>query len=73
MKNKYKNVYFWLGLVAVVFAAAGVDVEMLTTWSLLRDSLLEVLLNPFRLGTVVVAIIGVFNDNGTKGLDKLRR
>ena len=73
MKNKYKNVYFWLGLVAVVFAAAGVDVEMLTTWSLLRDSLLEVLLNPFRLGTVIVAIIGVFNDNGTKGLDKLRR
>ena len=67
--TKFKSPYFWIGIVAIVFSAAGVDIATLTSWPLLGAALLTILNNPFTLLCVVLAIIAVFNDNSTCGLD----
>ena len=71
LKNpKFKNPWFWLGLVSIIFGSAGVDVDTLTSWSALGQAVLGILQNPVAVMAVVGGILGVFNDNGTKGLDK---
>ena len=71
LKNpKFKNPYFWLGLVSIIFASAGVDMNTLTSWNALGQAVLGILQNPVAVIAVVGGILGVFNDNGTKGLDK---
>ena len=69
MKDKLRNPYFLLGVVAVIFASAGVDVATLSSWPLLADALLSILNNPFTLLCVVLALLAMFNDNSTSGLD----
>ena len=69
MKNKLKNPYFILGIVAVIFASAGVDVATLSSWPLLAAALLSIVNNPFTLLCVVLALLAMFNDNSTCGLD----
>ena len=71
LKNpKFKNPYFWLGLVSIIFASAGVDMNTLTSWNALGQAVLGILQNPVAVMAVIGGILGVFNDNGTKGLDK---
>lgn len=73
MKEKFKNPYFWLGIVSVIFAAAGVDFNSLTSWRLLGEALISILNNPVAVIAVIGAVLGVFNDNGTSGLDKVKK
>ena len=42
----------------------------LTSWNALGQAVLGILQNPVAVMAVVGGILGVFNDNGTKGLDK---
>ena len=71
LKNpKFKNPYFWLGLVSIIFASAGVDMNTLTSWNALGQAVLGILQNPVAVMAVIGGILGVFNDNGSKGLDK---
>ena len=71
LKNpKFKNPWFWLGLVSIIFGSAGVDVNTLTSWNALGQAVLGILQNPVAVMAVIGGILGVFNDNGTKGLDK---
>ena len=69
--QKFKNPLFWLSLIAIMFASAGVEFSTLTSWQLLGESFLSILANPVSVVSVIVAVIGVFNDNSTKGIDKL--
>ena len=73
MKDKLKNPYFLLGIVAVVFASAGVDVATLSSWPLLVDALLSIVNNPFTLLCVILALLAIFNDNSTPGLDGINK
>ena len=66
---KIKNPYFWLGMVAIIFASAGVDVATLSSWPLLVAALLSIVNNPFTLLCVILALLAMFNDNSTCGLD----
>lgn len=68
LKNRLKNPYFWLGLGGVIFSAAGVDFNTLTSWSLLGQAFLNILANPVAVVAVAAAIIGVVVDPSTKGL-----
>lgn len=70
MQEKFKNPYFWLSVFALVFSAAGVDFNQLTSWSLLVQALLGILQNPVSIIAVITAFLGIWNDNSTKGLDK---
>lgn len=67
MKDRLKNPYFIIGLIGVVFSAAGIDFESLTNWSILWQNVLSILNNPFLLVSVITALIGVFVDPTTKG------
>lgn len=68
LKNRLKNPYFWLGLGGVIFSAAGVDFNTLTSWSLLGQAFLNILANPVSVVAVAAALIGVVVDPSTKGL-----
>ena len=69
MKDKLKHPYFLLCIVAVIFTAAGVDIATLSSWPLLAAALLSIVNNPFTLLCVVLALLAMFNDNSTSGLD----
>ena len=70
MHDKLKNPYFWLSTFALIFSAAGIDFNQLTSWSLLANSLVDILANPVAIVAIVTAFLGIWNDNSTKGLDK---
>ena len=71
LKNsKFKNPYFWLSLIALIFSASGVDFNQLTSWALLGEALLGILGNPVSVVAVLTAMLGIWNENSTKGLDK---
>jgi len=72
MKNKLTNPVFWLSMITLVLAAAGVDFETLTSWPLLADALLSILKNPVSLAMVIVTAYGIWNDQSTKKLDKFK-
>lgn len=71
MNNKVKNPYFWLSVIALIFSASGVDFNQLTSWKLLLDALIGIINNPVSVIAVITAFLGIWNDNSTKGLDKL--
>lgn len=67
-KVRIKNPWFWVGLVGIVLTAMGVSPEMFTSWSAVGNSLLELVQNPFMLGSVAIAVLGVFVDPTTSGV-----
>lgn len=69
MMEKLKNPYFWLSVFALIFSAAGIDFQTLTSWNLLFQALMDILLNPVAIIAVITAFLGIWNDNSTKGLD----
>lgn len=68
MKHRIKNPYFWIGLAGVILTAMGVNAETFTTWQAVADALLALLKNPYLLGSVAIAVLGVFVDPSTSGL-----
>lgn len=69
---KFKNPYFWLSLFALIFSASGIDFNTLTSWKLLGEALLSILNNPVAIMAVITAALGIWNDNSTRGMDKLK-
>lgn len=69
---KFKNPYFWLSLIALIFSASGVDFNTLTSWPLLGSALLNIINNPVAIVAVITAMLGIWNDNSTKGMDKIK-
>ena len=69
MNAKLKNPYFWLSVFALIFSASGIDFQTLTSWQLLAQALIDILMNPVAIVAIVTAFLGIWNDNSTKGLD----
>jgi phi LC3 family holin len=67
LKVRMKNPWFWIGLGGIIFTAMGVSPEMLTSWDILWDNIVALVQNPFMLGSVAIAIVGVFIDPTTSG------
>ena len=72
MNNKLKNPYFYLAVIGVIFSASGVDFNQLTSWSLLRGALISIINNPVCVVAVITALLGIWNNNSIKGLDKFK-
>ena len=70
MNEKFKNPYFWLSVFALIFSAAGIDFNQLTSWQLLGQAMFEIIQNPVSIIAIITAFLGIWNDNSTKGLDK---
>ena len=69
--EKLKNPYFWLSLIALIFTAAGIEFEHLTSWGLMFQAVCDILQNPVSIVAIITAFLGIWNDNSTKGLDGL--
>ena len=65
---RFQNWAFWVGLGATILAAMNVSPEMFTSWNLVAQEFIALVSNPFRLGCVIVAVIGVFSDPTTPGI-----
>lgn len=65
---RIKNPWFWVGLVGTILAAMGVSPEMFTSWSAVWDAICSLFSNPFQIGCVVLAVLGVFVDPTTDGV-----
>ena len=70
---KFKSPYFWLSVIALIFSASGVDFNQLTSWKLLGQALVDILNNPVSIVAIITAFLGIWNDNSTKGLDKINK
>ena len=68
LKVRVKNPWFWVGLVGVILTAMGISAETLTSWKAVYDALMALVSNPFMLGSVFVAVLGVFVDPTTDGV-----
>ena len=69
---KLKNLYFWLSIIGLIFASAGIDFQTLTSWQLLGQALISILQNPVAVIAVLTALVGIWNDNSTTGLDRIK-
>ena len=70
---KLKNPYFWLSIVGLLFASAGIDFNTLTSWQLLGEALLSILNNQVSVVAVLTALVGIWNNNDTPGLDSIKK
>jgi phi LC3 family holin len=68
LKVRLKSPWFWIGLLGVVLTAMGVSPETLTSWSAVYVAIQDLISNPFMLGSVIVAVLGVFIDPTTAGI-----
>jgi phi LC3 family holin len=68
LKVRIKNPYFWIGLLGVVLTAMGISPEVLTSWGAVWEAILNFIQNPFMIGSVIVALVGVFVDPTTAGI-----
>lgn len=66
-KERFKNPYFWIGLVGVLLSAMGVSPEMFTSWDAVEETFIQLVSNPYMLCSVFIAGLGVFIDPTTKG------
>ncbi len=67
-KVRVKNPWFWVGLIGIILTAMGISPESLTSWQVLADNIVSLVKNPFMLGCVFVAVLGVFVDPTTAGI-----
>ena len=65
---RFKNPWFWLGLVGLFFTAIGVSPETLTSWAALKQALVDFIGNPFLIGTAAIALLGQYIDPTTEGV-----
>lgn len=68
IKVRVLNPWFWISLFGVILTAMGVSPEMFTSWEAVANAFIELVRNPYLLGSVVVAVLGVFVDPTTKGV-----
>ena len=70
---RFKNPWFWVGLGGVILSAMGVSPEMFTSWGAVWEAVVNLIGNPFMLGSVFLAVLGVFVDPTTSGISDSKR
>lgn len=65
---RMKNPWFWVGICGAILTAMGISPEMLNSWSALYEALINLLKNPYMLGCVSLAVLGIFIDPTTNGV-----
>lgn len=65
---RLKNPWFWVGVLSTILAAMGVSPEMFTSWKTVWDAFYSLITNPYQLGCVIIAVLGIFIDPTTAGI-----
>lgn len=68
LSTRMKNPWFWVGILGVIMAAMGVSPETFTSWGTVWTSIKDLFSNPFMLGSVTLAVLGVFVNPTTPGI-----
>jgi phi LC3 family holin len=68
LKVRIKNPYFWVGVIGVILTAMGISPEMLTSWGAVWEATVNLVQNPFMIGSVIIALLGIFVDPTTAGI-----
>lgn len=68
IKTRLKNPLFLVTLGALFISTTGIDPHTLTSWIVLKEAFLKVMLNPFLLISFIIAVVGQFNNPLTPGL-----
>lgn len=68
LKVRVLNPWFWISLIGVILTAMGVSPETFTSWEAVYAAFVALVSNPYMLGSVFVAVLGVFIDPTTKGV-----
>lgn len=66
---RMKNPWFWVGVISVAITAIGVDPQTFTSWAAVWEGIKGVLSNPVQLCTMCLAVLSVFIDPTTAGLN----
>ena len=67
-KNRWKNVWTYIGIIGVIGTALNVSASNLTSWPLLWKSIMDFVSNPYLIITVVMALAGTYVNPTTGGL-----
>ena len=70
---RFKNPWFWVGLIGLFFTAIGVDPQTMTSWAALWQALVDFISSPFMIGSALVALLGQFIDPTTAGVGDSRQ
>lgn len=70
---RMKNPWFWIGLGGTILAAMGVSPEIFTSWGAVWEAVCSLFSNPFQIGCVFLAVLGVFVDPTTAGVSDSTR
>lgn len=73
LKVRIKNPYFWLGIISALLVAINISPEMITSWSIMKDNIIAVLQNPYKLGCAIIALVSYIVDHTTKGFSDSER
>lgn len=65
---RFKNPWFWVGLIGLFLTAIGVEPATLTSWAALRQAMVDFVGNPFMIGSAAGALLGQFIDPTTAGV-----
>ena len=68
LKVRVLNPWFWVSLLGVILTAMGVSPETFTSWDAVASAFTALVSNPYMLGSVFIAVLGVFIDPTTKGV-----
>lgn len=63
-----RNPWFWVSLAGVILTAMGTNPQTLTSWPAVLAAIWGLLKNPYLLGSVALAVLGVFIDPTTEGV-----
>lgn len=67
-KVRMKNPLFWVSLGGVILTAMGRSPESFTSWGSVLRAIVELVGNPYLLGSVALAVLGVLVDPTTRGI-----
>lgn len=72
LKVRIKNPVFWvqifLSILVPILTYFGLEATDLTSWSVLFNTFVDAVKNPYVLGLIVVSVWNALNDPTTKGL-----
>ena len=70
---RMKNPWFWVGIGSVILTAMHVNPASLTSWQAVLDMLIAFISNPFLIVTTAIAVLSVFIDPTTAGINDSAR
>lgn len=67
IKARFKNIFFWFGILGTIGTAFGITLSNFTTWDALGFAIVESFKNPALVIPMIMTLAGIFVDSSTGG------